>query len=172
MSDASDSDIGSFVDSLTPHQRVVLQRILGESLTVLPRSTEETTVDRLHLLEEGMRPLMTLLEHLRRYPAKDEARPFAVTMPEAGRAEVVLSRGILTWSAIWEGKSYAWLSESRIDRVTVDVSQLDDLTSSTIAWLVTLAQKLPAGSVRLRGVNDTMRRALGILHLDRILIPE
>ncbi|MBA3709560.1 MAG: STAS domain-containing protein [Planctomycetes bacterium] len=172
MSDPLENDIGSFVESLTAHQRVVLQRILGESLNVLPRSTEETTVDRLHLLEEGMAPLMALLAQLRRYPAHDDAKPYVVTRPAPGHAVMVLNRGILTWNAIWEVKSHAWLDELRITHVIVDVSRLDDLTSSTIAWLVTLAQKLSGGTLRLRGINDTMRRALAILHLDRILVPE
>ncbi|MBA2479371.1 MAG: hypothetical protein H0V44_01815 [Planctomycetes bacterium] len=172
MGEPIESDIGSFVDSLTPHQRVVLQRILGECLTVLPRSSEETTVERLHLLEEGMRPLTTLLAQLRRHPPAGDPQPFVVSMSEVGHASVLLSRDILSWSAIWEGQSHAWVSEQRIQHVTVDVSRLEDLNSSTVAWLVTLAQKLPIGSVRIQGMNDTMRRALAILHLDRILIAE
>jgi anti-anti-sigma regulatory factor len=176
MSEARDPEIAAFVDSLSPQQRVVLNRLLGESLTVVPRSTEEATIERLQLVDEGVRPLIELLATLREYaPAADDdsdIRPFAISIPEPGHVAVRLSRKILTWSAIWEEKAHSWLKEARVQRLSVDVSRLEELNSSTIAWLVTLAQKVPGGRLALRGANDTMRRALGVLHLEQILVPE
>jgi anti-anti-sigma regulatory factor len=176
MSEARDPEIATFVESLTPQQRVVLNRLLGESLTVVPRSTEQTTIEHLQLVDEGVRPLIELLATLREYaPSADDdsdIRPFAIGYAEPGHAVVRLSRKILTWTSIWEEKAHAWVKESRVQRLTVDVSRLDELNSSTIAWLVTLAQKVPGGRLALRGANETMRRALGVLHLEQILVPE
>jgi hypothetical protein len=173
MNELSNQELGHFVDSLSPHQRVVLQRVLGECLTVLPQKVDEATPDRMQLVEEGMRPLTHLLSYLRQFSPADDAsdnRPFAVSMLQPGHALVTLSRRILTWHAIWDAKSYAWLKAMRIDRLTADVSALDELNSSTIAWLVTLAQQLPGGLLVLRGANHTMRRALGVLHLEKVLV--
>ncbi len=176
MSDAHDKEIGYFVDSLSPHQRVVLQRLLGECLTVLPRGNDDVTIDRLRLVSDGMRPLQTLLDQLRQYaPGADEdsdIRPFSLNIPQAGHALLTLSRKILTWNAIWEEKAHSWLKDVSVSRLTVDVSRLDEFNSSTIAWLVTLAQRLPGGKIALRGTNLTMRRALGVLHLEKVLVPE
>jgi hypothetical protein len=176
VSEPRDPEIAQFVDSLSPHQRVVLQRLLGESLTVVPQSGDETTVERLQWLGEGVRPLMDLLGALREYsPSGDDdsdVRPFALSIPEPGHALVRVSRKILTWTGIWDDKAHAWLGDVRVSRVSVDVSRLDELNSSTIAWLVTLAQKLPGGSLKLRGANETMRRALAVLHLEKVLVPE
>jgi ABC-type transporter Mla MlaB component len=176
VSEPRDPQIAQFVESLSPHQRVVLQRLLGECLTVVPRSTEETTIEHLRLVDEGVRPLVELLATLREYaPAADDdsdIRPFALSVPEPGHVLVRLSRKILTWTAIWEEKAHNWLKDVRVQRLTVDVSRLEELNSSTIAWLVTLAQKVPGGRLTLRGANETMRRALGVLHLEQILCPE
>jgi anti-anti-sigma regulatory factor len=176
MSETRDPQIAQFVDSLSPHQRVVLQRLLGECLTVVPRSNEETTIEHLQLVDEGVRPLIDLLGALRQYsPGGDEGsdvRPFALSTPEPGHVLIRLSRKILTWSAIWEEKAHGWVRDVRVERLTVDVSRLDELNSSTIAWLVTLAQKVKEHRLALRGANETMRRALGVLHLEQILVPE
>lgn len=176
MTEVRDPEILQFVDSLSPHQRTVLSRLLGEALNVVPRSAEEITVERLRLIGDGVRPLMELLRALREYaPSADgdsDVRPFAIAVPDSGHAVVRLSRKILTWGGIWEERAHAWIGDLRVKRLTVDAGRLEELNSSTIAWLVTLAHKMPDGRLMLRGASQGMRRALTVLHLEKVLVPE
>jgi len=169
-----ENELSYFVDSLNPHQRVYLQRLLGECLTALPGSGHEPHPDQQHLVAESTQPLFTLLTQLRSFAPNDEdsdIRPFAVTIPEPGHALLRVSRRITTWRGIWEANANAWVRHLRVGKLTADVGRLEDLTSSVIAWLVTLAQQMPDGRIHLKGANDSMRRAIQVLKLGQVLVP-
>jgi hypothetical protein len=173
VTDLHDNELSYFVDSLTPHQRVFLQRLLGECLTAMPRAGQDAPPEAVHLIAESAAPLFRLLDSLRHFAPNDEdsdIRPFAVTIPEPGHALLKISRRILGWRGIWEANSHSWVKHLRLGKLTADVSRLDDLTSSTIAWLVTLAHQMPDSRLYLIGASDGMKRALAVLHLEGVLI--
>jgi ABC-type transporter Mla MlaB component len=153
----SDSDSERFAASLTANQRQYLLRLFDGCLG--------DAEDPLR-----WRPLIALQARLHDSCANDSRPPYLVEVTVPGQAVVVVSRRILNWPGVWEPAAQAWLDELKITTLTVDVSSLDEMNSASIAWLVTLAQHLPGSAVRLIGVNDTIRRSLRVLHLDRVLI--
>jgi len=173
MSDAHKHDIPSLVESLTPYQRLLLESLLAESITILDTAASATPRDQLTRLTQSLQGVQTLYESLQgaTHGADDDSdiRPFTVGFPEPDHAVVRLSRKILAWPQIWEERAHSWMQEARIASMVVDVSRLDELNSSTIAWLVTMAQRIPSGTLTLVGANSAMKRALKVLHLERVL---
>lgn len=175
MSNLHDHEIAHLVDSLTPHQRVVLQRLVGECLTAIPESMEDAPPDWLPMLRLGSRSLFQLLDTLRRFENEDERsdiRPYSLTVPEPGHAKIALARRIIHWRGVWEQANHSWVTELHIGRLTVDVGALDELPSSVIAWLVTLANQLPEHRLRLVEVSAVMSRTLQVLRLNQVLLVE
>lgn len=174
MSDIHDQEMGFFVDSMTPHQRVYLQRMLGEFLTTVPRDDDSAVLDptTLSLLKQGSEGLFTLLATLRRFEANDsdsDIRPFALNIPEPGHAVITLSTRILNWRGLWDPKSHDWLDGVPIGKLTVDLRKLEEVNSSTIAWLVMLAGRLPDRRIHLISVSDRICRSVEVLKLTDIL---
>src|SRR5687768_17516483 len=90
-----DTELGHLVQTLTPHQRMVLQRLLGECLAPIPRAGSQSLgPDTLPMILAATEPLMGLLEQLRRLPvdeATTDIRPFAFAIPEPGLGVVTVS---------------------------------------------------------------------------------
>ena len=173
MSDLHENELGYFVDSLSPHQRVCLQRMIGEFLTSFPEAGIEPHPEWYDLHRQSASNLFTLLDLLRKFQNDDsdsDIRPYALAMPEPGHARLRLSRRFLHWRGLWDAKSHDWIKEVKIGRLTVDLASLEELTSSAIAWLVTLASHLPDRRVHLVGVAPIIRRSLLALHLGEILV--
>jgi len=173
MNDAQRTDISGLVESLTPYQRLLLESLLAESVGMLTQNPEERPQAQLARLVDSLQPLQILYESLQgaTHGAEDDSdiRPFTVGFPEPGQAVLRLSRKILHWPQIWEERAHSWMLEAKIQGMSVDVSRLDELNSSTIAWLVTMAQRIPGGFLKLKGANLAMKRALKVLHLERVL---
>ncbi len=175
MSELHNNEIAHLVDSLTAHQRVVLQRLVGECLTAIPETADDAPPDWLPMLRTGSRSLFHLLDTLRRFENEDEnsdIRPYSLSIPEPGHAKISLARRIIHWRGVWEQANHSWVSELRIGRLTVDVSNLDELPSSIIAWLVTLANQLPEHRLRLVEATPVMARTLQVLRLNQVLLVE
>ena len=175
MSQLHDNELAYLVDSLTSHQRVVLQRLLGEFLTSLPPADGEPHPDCLPLLRHSAASLIRLVGLLRNYHNDDDdcdIRPFSMTIPEPGHAMLLLNRRILHWQGLWDSRSHDWAVELRLGRMTVDLRLMEEMTSSAISWLTTLAQHLPNCRLHLINVPPTVQRTIQVLGLDLILVVE
>ncbi len=173
MNELHENELGFFVDSLTPHQRVFLQRMVGEFLTSFPREGEEPHPDWMFLHRQSAHTLFSLLDLLRRFENDDndsDIRPYALSMPEPGHARLRLAGRFIHWRGLWDPKSHDWVREVSVGRLTVDLEKLEELTSSAIAWLVTLATHLPERRIFLTGVKPIIRRSLLALRLSEILV--
>jgi hypothetical protein len=173
--DLHENELGYFVDTLNPHQRVYLQRLLGEYLTAIPKAGEEAPPEALSLMRQGAGTLFSLLEHLRAFHNNDpdsDIRPFGLSFPEPGHAQVLLSPRILHWSGLWDARSHEWISEIKAGRVSVDLRKLDDINSSTIAWLVTMASHVPSRRLSLLNASERIRRSILVLKLDQVLVAQ
>ncbi len=126
-----------------------------------------------HRLAESMQPLQELAECLdgALEPSGQDSglRPFAIAYEAPGVVRLRLSPRILDWGRIWDSRATDWIPRDLIELV-VDASRLTELNSSTIAWLVTLAHRLPRGSLTLVSAAPKLRRALEVLRLERILV--
>jgi hypothetical protein len=173
MNDSQLTDIAGLVESLTPYQRLLLESLLADSVSQSATAPSEHPQAQLARLIDSLKPLQILYESLQgaTHGAEDDSdiRPFTVGFPEPGHAVVRVSRKILHWPQIWEERAHSWMHEAKLQAMTVDVSRLDELNSSTIAWLVTMAQRIPGGHLTLLGANQAMKRALKVLHLERVL---
>jgi hypothetical protein len=174
MTEIHDQEMGFFVDSLSPHQRVYLQRMLGEYLTAVPQDDDSGVLDPaiLGLIKQGSEGLKALLNHLRTFEANDsdsDIRPFSFNIPEPGHAVITLSTRILNWRGLWDPKSHDWLEGVKVGRLSVDLRKLDEINSSTIAWLVMLAGRLPDRRIYLLSVSDRIRRSVEVLKLTDVL---
>lgn len=175
MNELHENELGYFADSLTPHQRVFLQRMLGEFLTALPQDPLHAHPEQVQLLQQNARVMFQLLELLRRFEADDrdsDIRPFAMSVPEPGHALIVLSPRILNWRGLWDHASYEWLKPLRLGRLSVDLRKLEEINSSTIAWLVNMAGMMPDRRIRLLQVAPAIQRSLAVLKLDQVLVCE
>lgn len=173
MSDLHENELGFFVDSLSPHQRVYLQRLIGEFLTSFPAEGDDPHPEWLPLHRQSAKTLFSLIELLRAFENDDsdsDIRPYALAMPEPGHAEIRLARRFLHWRGLWDPKSHDWIREVKIGRLTVDLSSLEEITSSAIAWLVTLASHLPGRRIHLVGAAPIIRRSLIALRLGDVLV--
>ena len=173
LNDLHEHELAYFVDSLTPHQRTFLNRLVGEFLTAFPREGESFPMELLPLVQQASGNLFALLDHLRRYTPDDsdsDIRPFAFTCPAPGRGVLVLSRRILNWPGIWERTSHDWVTELRLGRLEVDMRHVEEITSSVIAWLVILAQHLPEQRLHLLHASPQVRRSIQVLQLGRVLV--
>lgn len=173
--DLHENELGYFVDTLTPHQRVYLQRLLGEYLTAIPRDGEEPPPEAMHLMRQGAGTLFSLLDHLRAFSNNDsdsDIRPFGLSFPEPGHALVLLSPRILHWSGLWDARSHEWISEIKAGKVSVDLRKLEDINSSTIAWLVTMASHVPSRKLCLLNTPERIRRSIQVLKLDQVLVAQ
>ena len=171
--DIHENELGYLVDSLSPHQRVVLQRLIGEFLTSFPEEGVEPHPEWYDLHRQSAQTLFSLLDLLRKFQNDDndsDIRPYALSMPEPGHARLRLARRFVNWRGLWDAQSHDWIREISVGKLTVDLTVLEDLTSSAIAWLVTLATHLPDRRVHLTGVSPTIRRSLIALHLAEILV--
>ena len=175
MTDIHDQEMGHFVDSLSPHQRVYLQRVLGEFLTVVPRRGQDNELDPaiLDLVQQSSTGLFLMLETLRRFEANDadsDIRPFALSFPEPGHGLLTLSTRIHNWRGLWDPRSHDWLDEVPIGRLTINLRKLEEINSSTIAWLVMLAGRLPDRRLYVAEVSDRIRRSIDVLKLGEVLV--
>ena len=173
MSDLHEDELGFFVDSLSPHQRVFLQRLIGEFLTSFPSEGEDFHPEWMQLHRQSAQTLFSLIELMRKFQNDDsdsDIRPFALSMPEPGHARILLAKRFLHWRGLWEAKSYDWVKEIKLGRLTVDLSSLDEITSSGIAWLVNLASHLPNRRIHVAGAAPIIRRSLGALRLGDVLV--
>ena len=173
MSEVHQNELGFFVDSLSPHQRVYLQRLVGEFLTSFPEAGSDPHPEWLDLHRQSAQDLFSLLDLLRAFENDDsdsDIRPYALSMPEPGHGQLKLSRRILHWRGLWDPKSHKWITEVNLGRLSIDCAALEELTSSVIAWLVTLASHLPDKRLHLLHVAPVIRRALLALHLHQILV--
>lgn len=171
-----DTELGYLVDSMTAHQRMVLQRLLGECLAPIPRSGSQSLgPETLPMILAGIEPLFSVLEKLRRLPVDDpdsDIRPFAFSIPEPGFGIITASPRINSWPAIWTDESHDWLPHANLGRLMIDLGSLKEITSATIAWLVTLARQMPNQKVMIRGASDSTRRSIQIMCLDEMLVCE
>ena len=169
-----DTELGYLVDSMTPHQRMVLQRLLGECLAAIPRGNSQSIgPDTLPMILQGIEPLFAVLEKLRRLPNNDadsDIRPFSFSIPEPGYGIITVSPRINSWPAIWRDESHDWLPHANLGRLVIDLAHLKEITSATIAWLVTLARHMPTQKVTIRGAGDSTRRSIRVMCLDEMLV--
>ena len=173
MNDLHENELGFFVDSLTPHQRVYLQRLIGEFLTSFPEEHEEVHPDWLQLHRESAKTLFTLIDLMRKFENDDsdsDIRPFALSIPEPGHARIILAKRFLHWRGLWDAKSHDWLKDIKIGRLTIDLSSLDEITSSGIAWLVNLAAHVPTKRLYIAGAAPVIRKSLIVLRLHEVLV--
>lgn len=173
MSDLHENELGFFVDSLSPHQRVYLQRLLGEYLTALPKDGDDFHPEHFQLLRQGAGTLFALLDHLRAFQNDDgdsDIRPFSLAFPEPGHAVITLSARILHWSGLWDARAHDWVEEIKAGRLSVDLRKLEDVNSSTIAWMVTMAGHVPVRRLFLLNASERIRRAIQVLRLDQVLV--
>jgi hypothetical protein len=174
MTNLHRQDIGFFVDGLSVEQRTFLQRLLGESLSAVAPPGQQPLItgpEAEALAQAGVEPLFHLLEALRCFAASDSSdiRPFSVSMPKPGHAVVVVTPRILSWRGIWEAQSHQWVVELHVGQLTVNVTQIREPGSSTIAWLVNLASHMPNRRIELIGASESLRRAIGVLRLETTL---
>ncbi len=173
MNDLHENELGYFVDSLSPHQRVYLQRLIGEFLTSFPADDDEPHPEWLNLHRQSSKTLFSLIDLLRKFENDDsdsDIRPYAMAIPEPGHANIRLAKRFLHWRGLWDPKSHDWIREVKIGRLTVDLSSLEEITSSAIAWLVTLASHLPDRRIRIVGATQIIRRSLSALRLTDVLV--
>ncbi len=174
MPSLPDDEIAFFASALDDHQRTYLNRLLGECLSSLGDDGHDAlpAPQRLRLVQEHLQPLMRMLACLREFEANERSdiRPFAVQMPEPGHVLVVLSPRLSTWRGIWDPSSHDWVVQLAPGKVSVDVGTVGDLASAVIAWLVTLAGRVPGGRVHLRHVSARTEQALRVLRLDSTLV--
>ncbi len=173
MSDLHENELGFFVDSLSPHQRVYLQRLIGEFLTSFPGEGEEIHPEWLQLHRQSAQTLFSLIELMRKFQNDDsdsDIRPYALSIPEPGHARIQLAKRFLHWRGLWDAKSHDWAKEIKLGRLTVDLKSLDEITSSAIAWLVNLANSLPNRRLYVVGACPIIRRSLIVLRLNDVLV--
>lgn len=173
MNDLHENELGFFVDSLSPHQRVFLQRLIGEFLTSFPPEGEEIHPDWLQLHRQSAKTLFSLIALMRKFENDDsdsDIRPYAMSMPEPGHAKILLAKRFLHWRGLWDTKSHDWVKEIKLGRLTVDLSSLEEITSSAIAWLVNLASHLPNRRIHVVGAAPIIRRSLAALRLSDVLV--
>jgi hypothetical protein len=173
MSELHENELGYFVDSLSQHQRVYLQRLIGEFLTSFPAEGEEIHPDWLALHRQSAQTLFSLIELMRKFQNDDsdsDIRPYALTMPEPGHAKILLAKRFLHWRGLWDAKSHEWVKEVKLGRLTVDLRSLDEITSSAIAWLVNLANHAPHRRIFVVGACPIIRRSLVVLRLNDVLV--
>ncbi len=175
MTDLHEHELAHLVETLTPHQRVVLQRLLGEVLTSFPVAGQEPHPEWPDLLRQSSAHLFHLLDLLRQFENNDldsDIRPFGISVPEPGHAVISVSRRINTWPHIWEEKATSWVSEVKVTRLTLELSKIDEITSTVIAWFISLANHVPERRIHLRNVSPTLRRSIKVLRLDALLVIE
>ncbi len=173
MNDLHENELSFLVDSLTPHQRVCLQRLVGEFLTSFPEADQEVHPEWLALHRESAQNLFTLLELLRKFENEDsdsDIRPYALSVPEPGHACLKISRRFIHWRGLWDPKTHAWVKEVQFGRLSVDLAAVEEITSSAIAWLVVLASHVPERRIHLLGASPLIRRSLAALHLGDVLV--
>lgn len=56
--------------------------------------------------------------------------------------------------------------------MSVDLRKLDDINSSTIAWLVTMASHVPSRRLSLLNASERIRRSILVLKLDQVLVAQ
>ncbi len=175
MPDIHENELAHFVETLTPHQRVVLQRLLGEVLTSFPVPGQDLHPEWPDLLRQSSRNLFHLLDLLRQFENNDldsDIRPFGISVPDPGHAVISVSRRINTWPHIWEEKATRWVSEVKVARLTLELSKVEEVTSTVIAWFISLANQVPERKVHLRGVSPALRKSIKVLRLDALLVVE
>lgn len=162
-------DLGYLVDSLAPHQRVLLQTVLRESLAACPRD-RNFGPEILPLLKQGLSPLYDLLDHLRRYAPNDsDIWPFSFRIPEPGKGVVTVFSRFPGWSKIGEAESYDWIDHAKLSTLTVDIGRINEFPSVVVAWLVNLAKRMPESKLTLKGANRTAEQVIRNLCLEQML---
>jgi hypothetical protein len=173
MDQTDAAEIAGLAESLTAHQRQVLARLLGEAVAGVAGLERHPAQERAHRLQDAIQPVRDLLDALQGSlePADEDSRirPFTVRFPAPGVALLRLSPRILSWPRIWENRAHDWIP-TNLAEMLVDVSALPELNSSTIAWLVTLAQRLPGGRLSMQGLAPHLRRAIAVLRLEQVLV--
>ena len=171
-----EEEIAHFASGLDEQQRTYLNRLLGECLSSLGDDAYTAGAvgpeERLRLVQSHLEPLKRMLACLRQFRVAEDGtdiRPFSVQMPDPGHALVTLSVRLAGWRGIWDTASHDWVDQLRPGRVSVDVSRLGDLPSAVIAWLVTLANRLPSRRLALIGASQRTVQALKVLRFDHIL---
>jgi hypothetical protein len=167
----STQDLGYLVDSLAPHQRVMLLNVVRDALAACPRGREPLAPEILPLLRNGLAPLFDLLDQLRRYAPNDsDIWPFSFRIPESGNGLITVFSRFSTWSKIGEAESYEWIDHAKLRALSVDISRMNELTSVTVAWLVNLAKRLPQAKLALKGANSTAKQVVNNLCLQQMLV--
>jgi hypothetical protein len=175
VTDIHDNELPAFVHSLDSHQRVVLQRVVGEFLSSFPAPGDEPHPDHLPLLRQGAHTLFALMALLRGFENDDDdsdVRPWSLRIPAPGQVVLVLNRRILSWPGLYAATAHDWVHSVKVGRLTVDLRDLHDIPSTLIAWLVNLAQQVPEGRIHLIHVAPLLCRSLRILRLDALLTIE
>ena len=173
MSDIHDHELAHFVETLTPHQRLVLQRLLGEVLTGFPVEGQEPHPEWPQLMRQSSGQLFRLLDLLRQFENNDldsDIRPFALSVPEPGHARILVSSRINSWGRIWDDQATSWVHDIKAARLTLDLSRVEDITSTVIAWFISLANHVPEKKVRLVGASAALRKSIKALRLEQILV--
>jgi hypothetical protein len=175
MDDLHRHELAHFVETLDDHQRVVLQRLLGEVLTSFPVEGQEVHPEWPALLRQSSTGLFLLLDLLRQYENNDlnsDIRPFALSVPEPGHARLLISKRINSWADIWDDKATSWVHDIKVGRLTLDLQRVEEVTSTVIAWFISLANHLPEKKVRLVSASPSLRRSIKVLRLQAILVCE
>ena len=175
MRDTHEHDLAGLVESLTPHQRLLLARLVAETTEAVAALHEHPASEWLHRVQDAFAPIQELSEALQGAlePSGEDSglRPFSVRREDGGQLLVKLSPRILTWRSIWENRAHDWVPED-VERLVIDCGRLRELNSATIAWLVTIAQRLAPGALRLRHLAPPLQRALAVLKLETLLVSE
>jgi hypothetical protein len=161
-------DIGHFCDSLSPYQRTFLQRMLGEFMTVIPQEDHEHP--HLQMIKDSSRDVTSLMKTLRSYESVgSDLQPFQISFPHPGQLVIKLSSRINGWQQINSSEATSWLNHTHAGMVTMDMSKLNDVQSSTLAWMINIAHRLPNEKVYLKSCSMSIQRSIKMLNLHRIL---
>jgi hypothetical protein len=147
---------------------VFLQRLLSEFLTSIP---DDDMPNAMALMRQSSVDIRTLVEHLRKYTSAHDSdfQPFQISFPNAGHVYVKISPRITTWTGFQDERATSWARGPHAGMITVDMSKLQEATSTVLAWLVQIAQVSPSKYIWLESCSPTIARSISILKVGKML---
>jgi hypothetical protein len=96
-------------------------------------------------------------------------RPFQVSIAENGQMTIVLVKNIGQHPYMNETWSHEWVRALEVPKVSIDLSQVEHLNSSLVAWMLQVNQGVGAGRCELKNVGRQAVAQLTQLRLNHLL---
>jgi hypothetical protein len=164
-------DLGHLAETLSDKQRLVIQRLISEFLTSIPKDGDEE-MSSIPMIREAAKDLMSFVDVLRKYEAiGSDIQPFSISFPSPGRTEVLISPRMNTWTQFSSEEATSWAGNSYAAMITLDFSRLTEgVTSTVLAWMVTIAQKNKMKKVYVKNANNMIKRSVQTLRLGGMVV--